>query len=331
MKSIANIAPLDQNPAPCEVIYLMTGLGANLPILLDGAMGTELIARGLQVREEGPEAWNLTRPADVKAVHESYIAVGATVLQTNSFGITRPRLDRFGLASSQKDLGARAVDLAKSAAGSAKVWGSIGPTGESLPLPGKTGAKLDLAWLEEIYAEAAAALVGVDAIHIETMFHPAEMEAAIRGARAGAATVPIYSSMTLMTGVTGIETPHGIPISHMIRAAQAGGPDAIGVNCSIDAEQMRGAVVALKEAFSLPVIAQPQAKLSAKCATGKSSESPETFAKNTIKLVDAGASAVGGCCGIGPAGIAALRSLLDSRFTAPDPSFRGGRVHEVHQ
>ncbi|HEY7956401.1 MAG TPA: homocysteine S-methyltransferase family protein, partial [Polyangia bacterium] len=56
------------------------------PLLLDGAMGTELIARGLRVREECPEAWNLERPDEVRAIHAAYVAAGAEVIQTNSFG-----------------------------------------------------------------------------------------------------------------------------------------------------------------------------------------------------------------------------------------------------
>ena len=60
----------------------------------------------------------------------------------------------------------------------------------------------------------------------------------------------------------------------------------------------------------LPVVAKPQAKLSDKCATGRSSESPETFARHAAALAKAGACAIGGCCGVGPAGIAALKAAL---------------------
>jgi methionine synthase I (cobalamin-dependent) len=94
----------------------------------------------------------------------------------------------------------------------------------------------------------------------------------------------------------------------MIRAAEAA--DAVGVNCSVEAERMLHAVEQLREAVSLPVIAKPQAKLSDKCATGRSSESPEAFARHARKLVAAGAVAIGGCCGVGPAGIAALAGEL---------------------
>ncbi|HZS40221.1 MAG TPA: homocysteine S-methyltransferase family protein [Polyangia bacterium] len=284
---------------------------ANRALLLDGAMGTELIARGLRVREECPEAWNLDRPDDVRAIHAAYAAAGSDAVQTNTFGCTRPRLKRFGREAQVAELARAAVRLAREGAAGRLVFGSLGPSGETLPL----GAGAELGWLEEAYAEAARALAekGVDAIHLETMFHPAELAAAVRGVRAGAPSVPVIASMTLMAGVSGLETPHGVPIARMLRAVESTAPDAVGVNCSIDAERMRPAVEALRDALELPIVAQPQAKISEKCATGRSSESPDTFARRALALVDAGASVIGGCCGVGPTEIAALRRALDAR------------------
>ena len=117
--------------------------------------------------------------------------------------------------------------------------------------------------------------------------------------------------MALMPGATGLETPHGVPIAKMVRALEANLPDAVGANCAIEAERMLQVVTMLRERFDLPVWAKPQAKLSDKCATGRSSETPEKFARHARALVDAGAAAVGGCCGTTPASIAALRAALD--------------------
>jgi methionine synthase I (cobalamin-dependent) len=167
--------------------------------------------------------------------------------------------------------------------------------------------------LREAFAEAAAALAaaGVDAIHLETQFHPAELQAAIEGARQGAPGLPLIASMALMPGATGLETPHGVPIGKMMSALQACLPDAIGANCAVEAERMLQAVELLRERFDLPVWAKPQAKLSDKCATGRSSETPEKFARHARALAEAGAAAIGGCCGTTPASIAALRAALD--------------------
>jgi 5-methyltetrahydrofolate--homocysteine methyltransferase len=299
---------LDQNARACLGIYLMFARDRAKAFLLDGAVGTELIARGLRVREECPEAWNLERPDDVRAVHAAYVAAGAQAVQTNSFGATRPRLRRFGREQELDAICRAAARLARDAAPGLLVLGSLGPSGETLPL----ASGVDVGWLEAAFTEAAAALAagGVDAIHLETMFHPAELEAAVRGARAGAAGRPVLASMTLIPGASGLETPHGVPLARMLRAVEACAPDAVGVNCSLDAERMRPAVEALRRATDLPVMAKPQARMSEKCAS-RSPEAPDRFAWHARALVEAGAAAVGGCCGVGPEAIAALRRLLD--------------------
>ncbi len=279
------------------------------PLLLDGALGTELGARGLRFREEAPESWNLARPDEVRAVHAAYAAAGAEAVQTNTFGLAAPRLARFGLADRQREIADAAVRLAREGAPHAAIIGSLGPTGETVAL----GGRADTAPLREAFAAAAAALAaaGVDAIHLETQFHPAELQAAIDGVRAGAPNLPLIASMALMPGATGLETPHGVPIGKMMRVLEANLPDAVGANCAIEAERMLQVVVLLRERLDLPVWAKPQAKLSDKCATGRSSETPEKFAHHARALVDAGAAAIGGCCGTTPASIAALRAALD--------------------
>src|SRR5262249_7679798 len=124
------------------------------PVLLDGAIGTELIARGLRVREEAPESWNLDRPDEVRAIHAAYAAAGWAAGQTNTFGAPRPRLARFGLADRQREICAAAVRLAREGAPKAAVIGSIGPTGETVAL----GGRPDVTPLRDAFAEAAAAL-----------------------------------------------------------------------------------------------------------------------------------------------------------------------------
>jgi homocysteine S-methyltransferase len=252
-------------------------------------------------------------------VHAAYVAAGAEVIQTNTFGATRPRLARAGLADRVAEVCIAAVRLAQSAAaGRALVVASLGPTGENLPL----GSAPDVGWLRAAYAEAAGALAaaGVVAIHIETQFHPVELRAAIEGAREGAPQLPVIASMALMPGVTGLETVHAVPMGKMMRALESSPPDAVGANCAVEAERMLQAVVALRERFDLPVWAKPQAKLSDKCATGRGRETPEVFARHAAALIDAGASAVGGCCGTTPESIAALRAVLrrePSQIVAP--------------
>lgn len=290
------------------------------PVLLDGAIGTELIARGLRVREECPEGWNLERPDDVRDVHAAYARAGSKVVQTNSFGATRPRLRRFGRETQVRELNLRAARLAREGAPGCMILGSLGPSGENLPLAGR----LELDWLEDAFAEAAAALAegGVEAIHVETMFHPAELIAAVRGARAGAPALKVAASMTLIVGAAGTTTPAGVPLERMVEAARAAEPDAVGINCSLDAERMLGPLEQLRRLSPLiPLWAKPQAKLSEKCASGRSSETPDAFARRAVRLVEDGLAAIGGCCGVGPAGIAEL----GRRLAGAEPARAGAR------
>src|SRR5258706_14548983 len=103
------------------------------PWLLDGAMGTELIARGLVVRRDCPEAWNLERPAEVAEIHRVYALAGAQGMQTNTFGATRPRLARFGREGQVREICMAAASLAREAAPGGRIIGSLGPSGETLP------------------------------------------------------------------------------------------------------------------------------------------------------------------------------------------------------
>src|SRR5581483_10247949 len=126
---------LDQNARACDPIYFVRlDRQDGRPLLLDGAMGTELIAKGLRVREECPEAWNLDRPDDVRAIHAVYAVAGSDAVQTNTFGCTRPRLKRFGREAQVAELARAAVRLAREGAAGRLVFGSLGPSGETLPL-----------------------------------------------------------------------------------------------------------------------------------------------------------------------------------------------------
>ena len=283
------------------------------PVILDGAVGTELVARGLRLPADCPERWTLERANEVREVHAAYISAGVDVIQTNTFGATRPRLARFRLESRQQEVIASAVSLAREVAGSARVVGALGPTGLTLPL----GRDADLGEVTRAFAEAASCLerAGVDAIHLETMFHAGELAAALKGARAGAPKTPLWASVTLMPGASGLETPHGVPMSRMIAALEETLPEAVGVNCTLDAERMLRPLSELVAVFAdrLPIIAKPQARRSEKCASGTSLETPERFADHAAGLVRAGATAVGGCCGVGPRELRALVSRLRPR------------------
>jgi methionine synthase I (cobalamin-dependent) len=286
------------------------------PLLLDGAMGTELIARGLELRTDIAERWVLQRPEVVSEIHRAYAEAGAQVIQTCTFGALRHRLAPHGLADRVTDICAQAIALARPTG--LPVVASLGPTGRCTSVE----AGHDLAiqrQIEDEVTEAARALSGADALHIETQLHPGELLAAARAARGGAPHLSLWISITVSIGDGGLCTPLGIPLDRMIRALREAAPDVVGVNCSLDGERMRPVVERLVDANLGAVIARPQARRSEKCATGRSTETPARFAAHAASLYKAGASSVGGCCGTHPGSIAALRDALAHTVQTGNP------------
>ncbi len=165
-----------------------TDIFADRPVLADGAMGTVLYARGVTINRCYDEL-NLTDPGLILAVHEEYLQAGAEILETNTFGANRIRLERHGLAGKVVEINAAGVRLARQAvehlkekqAGEAWVAGAIGPLGVRLEPLGKTGLdEARAAFSEQIRALAEA---GVDMLIIETM-------PALNEARAGPRSRP---------------------------------------------------------------------------------------------------------------------------------------------
>jgi len=273
-------------------------------MLLDGGMGTELMARGLDTKLESPDLWNRTHPDDVQAVYRAYFAAGADAVQTNSFGANRFRLGR---SPDVRALNLAAALLAREVRPPGKlVIGSIGPTGAIPPPEGRA----DLTELEDAFAEQAMALSegGVDLLHIETMYHPKEARAALRGVRLGAPGLPVFVSMTCKLTPGGYATPYGFSPEAMLGVFLEEGVEGVGANCTLSPAAMLDLVRLLRARTSLPIFAKPT-------ATPGPSEHvlPGAMATGALALLAAGASAIGGCCGTTPADIAVMRQAL----TAP--------------
>ena len=180
-------------------------------LLLDGAMGTELISRGFKPGGP-PEEWNVSRPDEIGAIHAAYYAAGADIVQTNSFGGSRHKLAAYGA-------GGRAAELNEAAARIAVavrdrdypgrfVAGDIGPTGTFVAPMGDA----DPDELRDGFAEQAAALVagGVDLIHIETMFDLVEARLAVEGVRRAAPDLPLMVSLAYKPSPRGYRTMMGV-------------------------------------------------------------------------------------------------------------------------
>ena len=165
---------------------------------------------------------------------------------------------------------------------------------------------LDPVKLSALYGAVAAAFARehVAALHLETCFSAIELRVAVRAVRAAAPELPLFVSLTVTHGQLGLETPLGVPLARMLRELEDEPPALIGVNCSQNAERMRGAVVALAEwghagGRAIPVLARPQlCNGTPDCKTPPREISPQRFASELLGLLDEGATAIGGCCGV---------------------------------
>ena len=278
-------------------------------VLFDGAMGTELMARGLGPGVP-PELWNAERPDVVREVHAAYFAAGSDVVSTNSFGGTPLKLAAHGLEGRAFELDRAAARLAREAAPAGRsVAGSMGPTGRFLKPQGPATEEE----LVAAYAEQARALAdgGVDVFLIETQYDLREALAALRGAQS-VSPLPVFVTMTFNSFPRGYFTLMGDSAAKSAAALEKAGASAVGANCTLTSEQMVGCVSALRAATSLPVIAQANAGQPVALAEGTVgySQTLEDYVRFVPGIVGAGAGFVGGCCGTTPATIRAMARAI---------------------
>jgi homocysteine S-methyltransferase len=286
---------------------------ANRPVLVDGAMGTTLYARGVFINRCYDEL-NLTDPGLILSIHEEYLQAGAEIIETNTFGANRFRLTRHGLADKVSEINIAGVQLARQAvehlkdkqAGDAFVAGAIGPLGVRLEPLGKTG--LDEA--RAAFAEQISALTteGVDLLIIETMPALNEAREALTAAREIAPHLPVLVMVTVDDESNCLDGA-----SSALAAAQLTewGADAIGVNCSTGPTTVLTAIEAMRPATTLPLAAMPNAGMP-RAVEGRNIYlcSPEYMASFARKAIQAGVQFVGGCCGTTPNHIRAMRSAM---------------------
>ncbi len=276
---------------------ILTRLQSGSVIVADGAMGTMLQAAGLPTGMS-PEAWLLESPDPVCDVHRAYVEAGANLILTCTFGGTRVRLERAGLAERLAEVNRRAVQIAReAAAGRAYVAGDIGPLGELLAPLGKITYEQAV----EIFAEQAAALAeaGVDVLYIETMSDLNEVRAAVEGAQQVGSGIPIFATLSFdRNGRTNM----GVRPEQAAETLLALGVDAFGANCGATLEMTEGAIAKMHETA-------PQAILIAKPNAGKPhmvgreavyDAVPKDMAKYARKFVALGARVVGGLLWLDP-------------------------------
>ena len=289
---------------------------ADRPLLADGGMGTLLFSRGIPQRACLDEL-AATRPDLVGTIHREYLDAGADLIETLTFGANRLRLDGFGLGAEAGRLNRRAAQVAREARDvsgrDAWVGGSIGPLGP----PTRELRHPDDATIRSVYREQVDGLLegGVDLLVIESFFDLRHLLLAVEEARR-AADVPLIASMTFGEDLV---LADGTNPAQALAALTGAGVDAVGVNCGVgplaclDALAQLGPSGEGEPARSvMPNAGLPQ-RLEGRFVYAAE---PAYFGSIVPRLLDAGASVIGGCCGTTPAHVAAMAQALGAITTA---------------
>lgn len=268
-------------------------------LVSDGAWGTFLQQKGLQPGE-CPELWNLEHPDKVFDIAQSYINAGADMIETNSFGGSKFKLDLYDLGDKVYEINKAAAEISRKAAGPNKhVLGSIGPSGKMIVMGDVTYEEFYEAF--KIQAKALAD-GGADALVIETMTDNDEARAAVCAAREHT-NCEVICTMTFDKTPDGeFYTMMGVSPAEMALAMIDAGASIIGANCGNGMENM----VAISEAIravnsEIPILVHANAGAPV-YENGETHflETPEQMAALVEKLVSVGANIIGGCCGTTP-------------------------------
>ena len=277
-------------------------------LVQDGAMGTLLQERGLTAHGELPDLLNLHDPDAVADIHASYVRAGAEMITTNTFGANAHKLE--GRATVADVYRAAAANAR--AAGARYVAGGLGPIGVLLEPLGT----LPFEAAYQIFAEQVRAVVeaGCDIVLIETMTDLREAKAAVLAAK-DFSDLPIFASMTFgEDGRTFLGTPPGVAAAVLSSL----GAHVVGVNCSLGPAELEPVARELVRCSRCPVVVRPNAGLP-HVVEGRTvyDVEPAEFAAVMERIMEAGASVVGGCCGTNPAFTAELAALVAGRTPVP--------------
>lgn len=275
-------------------------------LIADGATGTMLQRAGLPAGS-APERWNLENPAAVQALHKQYIAAGAHLILTNTFGGSRLRIEKWGEGQRTHEINLTAARLARQAAdGRAYVLGDIGPTGQLLEPMGALTRDEAVA----VFSEQAAALIegGVDGILIETMADLNEAIAAVEGARQ-VTDRPILVTMSFDTHG---RTMMGVEPAAAARQLWQLKVDVVGANCGRTLTETLEAIQRMRQALPEAILmAKPNAGLP-HTAGGELvyDVTPQIMADYACRFAALGVKIFGGCCGSTPEHIRAVATAL---------------------
>jgi methionine synthase / methylenetetrahydrofolate reductase (NADH) len=287
-------------------------------LVCDGAMGTLLHAGGLSLDRSLPEL-NLSRAERVRSIHRAYIAAGAHIIETNTFGASRLRLARYGLATQAAELNRAGVAIAQEAREQANrpdvlIAGSISPAAPT------GGHRVSTKELREAFREQVEALceAGVDLLLFETFGSLAELVEAISVVE----DVPIVAQMTF---VEDARTLGGDSPEEVATTLSDLGVVALGANCTLGPQGLLDVLADLARWTTLPLTAQPNAGPPT-LTDGRfqyTTSDPAYFGRQARRFVELGVTLVGGCCGTTPAHIEAVASAVHGLRRVPTATARG--------
>lgn len=273
----------------------------NTPIILDGAMGTMLQARGLKLGER-PEIFGMLNPDLLKEVHTSYIEAGSNVIYANTFGANAHKLK--GTGHSVAEVIKANIQIAREAAGDrARVALDVGPIGELL----KPLGQLSFEEAYDIYSEMVieGEKAGADLVIFETMTDLRDVRAAVLAAKENS-KLPIWVTMSFEANG---RTFTGTLVSSFASTLEGLGVDAIGINCSLGPNEILPLITEMRQWTDLPLIVKPNAGLPDP-RTGLYDMDAESFGREMKAFLELSVYAVGGCCGTTPDYIKALASTI---------------------
>ncbi|QKL21105.1 bifunctional homocysteine S-methyltransferase/methylenetetrahydrofolate reductase [Bacillus altitudinis] len=272
----------------------------NRVLIADGAMGTLLYSYGI---DRCFEELNLSKEDEVKRVHEAYVQAGADIIQTNTYGANYIKLSRYGLEEETKRINTKAVQIAKAAAGSAYVLGTIG----GIRTFNKNAYSLDE--IKRSFREQLYILLNEepDGLLLETYYDIEEAKAVLEIARKETA-LPIVMNVSMHEqGVL----QDGTPLKDGLSELSSLGADVVGINCRLGPYHMIQALegVPLLENSHLSVY--PNSSLPS-LEEGRLVYDTDNdyFRKSAIEFRNQGARIIGGCCGTTPQHISAMAEAV---------------------
>ena len=285
-------------------------------LVFDGGYGTMLFAAGL-LNGACPELWNDSHPDVVRGIHRGYYDAGSHLVETNTFGGTRLKLNEYKIGDRTRELNVRGAHLARAAAPpEGYVAGSIGPTSR-LPVDYALDEGVTDEEYEETFREQAEALAegGVDVFAVETMMFPQEATAAIRACKA-VTDLPVMATMFFQ-----FEELHdrdrtmwGESPGDVARSLLAAGADVVGMNCGRGPDRAIVIIREMRKVTDAPLVAYPNAGLPITTGDTVTYElGPEAMAREYPALLDAGCNIVGACCGSNPEHIRRIAEVVRAR------------------